>query len=58
MTPTEYKAARGELGLTQAELAAVLGVSRKTVNARETSATPITSEAEMAIKSLKPPRKK
>jgi DNA-binding XRE family transcriptional regulator len=59
MTPTEYKATREKLGLTQAALGALLGVSRKTINARETSAVAISPEAAMAILTLKaPPPKK
>lgn len=51
MTPVEYKALRCKLGLTQAGLAAVLGVTRKTINARENGAK-ITEEAALAIRSL------
>ena len=51
MTPAEYKALRCKLGLTQAGLAAVLGVTRKTINARENGAK-ITEEARLAILSL------
>lgn len=53
MTPDEYKATREKLGLTQSGLAARLGVTRKTINARETGKTSITAEAAMAIKSIK-----
>jgi DNA-binding XRE family transcriptional regulator len=55
MTASEYKALREKLGLTQAGLAAVLGVTRKTVNSRETGAVRITEEARLAILSLSPP---
>ncbi len=51
MTPVEYKALRCKLGLTQAGLAARLGVTRKTVNSRENGAK-ITEEAALAILSL------
>ncbi|HQW29913.1 MAG TPA: helix-turn-helix domain-containing protein [Verrucomicrobiales bacterium] len=51
MTPAEYKAIREKLGLTQAGLAARLGVTRKTVNSRENGAK-ITEEAALAILSL------
>ena len=54
MTPVEYKALRCKLGLTQAGLAAVLGVTRKTVNSRENGAK-ITEEAALAIRSLSSP---
>ena len=52
MTPDAYKAHREKLGLTQSGLASLLGVSRKTVNARETGAVRITKEAELAIGAL------
>ena len=52
MTGTEYKSLREKLGLTQAGLASRLGVTRKTVNARETEAVRITEEAALAIRSL------
>jgi DNA-binding XRE family transcriptional regulator len=54
MTSDEYKALREKLGLTQAGLAARLGVSRKTINARENGAK-ITEEARLAILSLSSP---
>lgn len=57
MTPTDYKAAREKLGLTQAGLAALLGVTRATINSREAGRTPITAEAALAIGALKPKRK-
>lgn len=53
MSPAEYKQLREKLGLTQAGLAARLGVTRKTVNARETGATRITEEAALAIRALR-----
>ncbi len=52
MTATQYKAIRIQLGLSQAGLAALLGVSRATINAREAGRTPITEEAARAIRSL------
>lgn len=51
MTATEYKATRERLGMTQAALAVVLDVSRKTINERETGGT-ITREAAMAMELL------
>ena len=54
MTPSEYKALRKKLGLTQAGLAARLGVTRKTVSSRENGAK-ITEEAALAIRSLSSP---
>lgn len=54
MTPAEYKTLREKLGLTQAGLAARLGVTRKTINARENGAK-ITEEAALAIRALSSP---
>lgn len=51
MSPADYKAARERLG-TQAEVAALLGLSRVTVARRETGALPITTEAALAIDAL------
>lgn len=56
MNADEYKAIREKLALTQGGLAAILGVSRKTVNARENGQTTITHEAALAIRALKPKR--
>ena len=58
MTPDEYKATREKLGLTQAGLAARLGVTRGTINRRENGdpKAPITEEAALAIRALKPRR--
>ena len=55
MTPAEYKALREKLGLTQDGLASRLGVTRKTINARENGAK-ITEEAALAIQSLTRPQ--
>jgi DNA-binding XRE family transcriptional regulator len=52
MTATQYKTIRIQLGLSQAGLAALLGVTRATINAREAGRTPITEEAARAIRSL------
>ena len=54
MTGLEYKTHRKKLGLTQAGLAARLGVSRKTIIGRENGAK-ITEEAALAIRSLSSP---
>jgi len=51
MSPEEYKTHREMLRLTQAELAARLGVTRKTVNTRENGGR-ITEEAVLAIRAL------
>ena len=52
MTPQEYKTARRELGLTQGQLAEVLGVTRATVNRRESAGGTVTAEAGLAIAAL------
>jgi DNA-binding XRE family transcriptional regulator len=51
MTAAEYKDLREKLYLTQGELASRLGVTRKTINARENGAK-ITEEAALAIGAL------
>ena len=51
MTAADYKQARKELGMTQEQLAYVLGVSRKTINRRERGKV-ITHEGGLAIYSL------
>lgn len=56
MTANEYKATRKRLGMTQAALADVLDVSRKTINQRESSGL-ITKEAAMALELLELQRK-
>ena len=52
MTPEQYKAIRCKLSLTQAELACILGVTRATINRRETGQVAITEEAAIALKSV------
>jgi DNA-binding transcriptional regulator YiaG len=52
MDATEYKATRERLGLTQAGLAALLGVSLRTIGNRESGVHPISHEAAVAIRSL------
>lgn len=53
MTPDEYREARKARG-TQAEVAALLGISRETLARREagTERYPITTEAVLAIQAL------
>lgn len=58
MSPAQYKAKREQLGLTQAGLAALLEVTRETVNRRESGEQPITHEAALAISSLRPTKTK
>jgi len=52
MTPTEYKQERKRLGLTQAALAALLGIARETVSRRENGKQQITEEAALALRSI------
>lgn len=53
MTGEEYRDfRRRELGLTQAEAARLLGVDRLTVLRREGGKTPVTREAELALRAL------
>tara|TARA_B100000519_G_C14231416_1_gene432563 strand:+ start:1366 stop:1539 length:174 start_codon:yes stop_codon:yes gene_type:complete len=52
MTPDQYKQIRRKLSLTQAGLARILGVTRATINRRETGQVAITEEAAIAIKSV------
>lgn len=58
MSPAQYKAKREQLGLTQAGLASLLGVTRETINRRESGEQPITHEAALAISSLRPAKTK
>ena len=58
MSPAQYKAKREQLGLTQAGLASLLGVTRETVNRRESGEQPLTHEAELAIGALRPTKTK
>lgn len=58
MSTAQYKAKRDQLGLTQAGLASLLGVTRETVNRRESGEQPITHEAALAISSLRPSKTK
>jgi transcriptional regulator with XRE-family HTH domain len=52
VSPDEYRSEREARGLTQAGLAAALGVTRVTIARRETGARPITREAELALRTL------
>lgn len=52
MTPTQYRKERTQRGLTQAALAALLGVPREAVVRREAGTQPIIAEAAMALRSL------
>lgn len=52
MTPDEYRELRERTGGTQEDVANVLGVTRKTLNARENGNTVIRPESEFAIRYL------
>jgi DNA-binding XRE family transcriptional regulator len=52
MTAEQYRSTRASLGLTQAELAELLGVSRDTIIRRESGESQITREIEVAIRLL------
>ena len=54
MTNEHYKDTRAKLGLTQAELAALLGVSLRTIANRESGLYRITRESQVAIEALMP----
>jgi DNA-binding XRE family transcriptional regulator len=54
MSPAEYRAHREKLGLTQAGLAALLGIPRETVGRREAGTQRITEEMCIALRALKP----
>lgn len=58
MSPADYREHREKLGLTQAELAELLGLPRTAVVKREAGAQRITEEAAIALRALKPRRKK
>ncbi len=60
MSPENYKSERIKRGLSQAALAALVGVSRGCINYREAGHDryPITTEAWLAICSLRRPRGK
>jgi transcriptional regulator with XRE-family HTH domain len=52
MSPAQYRKERTQRGLTQAALAALLGVPREAVVRREAGTQPIIPEAAMALLSL------
>lgn len=60
MTPALYKSERLKRGLSQAALAALVGVSRGCINYREAGHPryPITVEAWLAVQALPLPRKR
>lgn len=56
MSPADYKATREKLGLTQAGLAARLGLPRTAIVKREAGDQRITEEAALALRALSPAR--
>ena len=52
MSPAQYRKERTQRGLTQAALAALLGVPREAVVRREAGTQPIIAEAALALLSL------
>jgi transcriptional regulator with XRE-family HTH domain len=50
MTPADYRQLRERLGLTQGELAELVGVALNTVSRRELGQLPIQREAELALR--------
>lgn len=58
MTPSEYRTAREKLGYTQAELAAKLGIPREAIVRREAGTQRITEEAVIALRAIRPAKKK
>ena len=52
MSPAQYRKERTQRGLTQAALAALLGVPREAVVRREAGTQPIIEEAALALLSL------
>jgi len=58
VSPDDYKATREKLGLTQAGLAALLGVPRESISRRETGDQRITEEAVLALRAIRPKKQK
>ena len=58
MTPEQFKKIREKLGLTQAELASILEVKTNTVYRWEAGILPISRIVELAVRSLKPTKKR
>ena len=58
MSPAEYRAHREKLGLTQAGLAALLGVPRESISRRESGKQAITAEAVLALRAIRPKKDK
>ena len=58
MTHDQYRKHREQLGLTQAGLAALLGIPREAIVRREAGTQRITEEAVIAIRSFPRPKTK
>ena len=58
MTPDQYRKHREQLGLTQAGLAALLGIPREAIVRRERGKQRITEEAAIALRSFPCPKTK
>ena len=58
MTPAQYRTERQRRGLTQAGLAALLGLAREAIVRREAGTQRITEEAAIALRSFPRPKTK
>jgi len=58
VSPDQYRKHREQLGLTQAGLAALLGIPREAIVRREAGAQRITEEAAIALRALPRPTSK
>ena len=58
MSPAQYRKERTQRGLTQAALAALLGLPREAIVRREAGTQPIIPEAALALLSIPPEEKK
>lgn len=58
MSPEQYRKHREQLGLTQAGLAALLGLAREAIVRREAGTQRITEEAAIALRSFQRPKTK
>jgi len=58
VSPEKYRKHREQLGLTQAGLAALLGLAREAIVRREAGTQRITEEAAIALRSFRRPKTK
>jgi len=56
MNPADYRSHRLKLGLTQAGLAALLGLDPMTISRRERGTVAISAEAALALRSIAAPK--